>query len=256
MHKNSSQQIISALTQKDFLSTSEASKLLGASEVTCRRIFNRLAERNLVKRVRGGIRRTGQSPEMRIPLGLRDKWFSAEKQLIAKEAAKFITSDMSVAIHGGSTTSLVGMFVEGGTLLVDSLSICHILAERFPNEGGPRVILTGGEFDFRADMISGPEAENGFSKYFPDLAIISCRALDEYGIMDDDSHSVSMIRRCISNAAKNILIADHSKFNQRSFVRGPGWEEIDILITDFYADNFEIIRKIREYGVDVIQLSL
>ena len=256
MHKNSSQQIISALAEKEFLSTAEASELLGASEVTCRRIFNRLTERNLVRRVRGGIRRLGRSPEMRIPLGLRDKWFSAEKQLIAKEAAKFITSGMSVAIHGGSTTSLIGMFVESGTLLVDSLSICHILAERFPNEGGPRVILTGGEFDFRADMISGPEAETGFSKYYPDLAIVSCRALDEHGIMDADSHGVNMIKRCISNASKSILLADHSKFNQRSFVRGPGWESIDILITDFYADNFEIIKKIREYGVEVIQLSL
>ncbi|MBQ4314174.1 MAG: DeoR/GlpR transcriptional regulator [Lentisphaeria bacterium] len=256
MRKDSSQRIISVLAEKEFLSTAEASELLGSSEVTCRRIFNRLAERNLVRRVRGGIRRFSNSSEMRIPFGLRDKWFSAEKELIAREAAKFITPGVSVAIHGGTTTSLIGMFVEAGTLLVDSLSICRILAERFPNEGGPRVVLTGGEFDYRADMLSGPEAENGFARYFTDYAIISCRALDEHGIMDDDSHSVSMISRCISNAEKSILLADHSKFNQRSFVRGPGWENIDILITDFYPENFEIIKKIKESGVEIIQLSL
>ena len=59
MKKGYEQQILSYLAEHEMLSTAEAMRFLPLSEVSVRRIFNRLAESNLVRRVRGGVRLSG-----------------------------------------------------------------------------------------------------------------------------------------------------------------------------------------------------
>ena len=54
MNKGYEQQILSYLAEHEMLSTAEAMRFLPLSEVSIRRIFNKLAESNLVRRVRGG----------------------------------------------------------------------------------------------------------------------------------------------------------------------------------------------------------
>lgn len=255
MKKGYEQQILSYLAEHEMLSTAEAMRFLPLSEVSVRRIFNRLAESNLVRRVRGGVRPPVREQNNRIPLFLRGQWFAAEKQHLAKRAAEFITPEMAVAIHGGSTTAFLGPYLNHGTVIVNSLTICRILADRFPSGGGPRVILAGGEVDLRTDIISGPEAEQSFARYHTDLAFFSCRALDEHGILDTDSNSTAMICRILANTDKNILIADHSKFQQKALVRGPSWDAVDILITDFDPANHEILKGVRAHGVQVILVN-
>ncbi len=255
MQKGYEQQILSYLADHEMLSTGTAMDFLPLSEVSVRRLFNRLAENNLVRRVRGGVRPPVREQTVRIPFFLRGQWFAAEKQRLAKRAAEFITPEMAVSIHGGSTTAFLGMYLDHGTVIANSLAICRILADRFPTGGGPHVILAGGEVDLRSDIISSPEAEQSFAKYHADLAFISCRALDERGILDTDSNSISMIDRIIANAEKTILIVDHSKFRQKALVRGPSWDKINILITDFDPDNHETLKEVRAHGVHVILVN-
>ena len=162
---------------------------------------------------------------------------------------------MAVAIHGGSTTAFLGPYLNHGTVIVNSLAICRILTDRFPSGGGPRVILVGGEVDLRTDIISGPEAEQSFARYHTDLAFFSCRALDEHGILDSDSNAAAVISRILANTGKNILIADHSKFQQKALVRGPSWDAVDILITDFDPANHDILKEVRKHGVQVILVN-
>ena len=61
-----------------------------------------------------------------------------------------------------------------------------------------------------------------------------------------------MIFRIAENTDKLIFIADHSKFRRKAYARGPAWEEIDVLITDFDPENHEQLKEIRARGVEVI----
>lgn len=252
MKNDYDRQILSYLNDHEMLTTEAAMEFLPLSEVSVRRIFNRLAELNLVRRVRGGVRQPVREQNIRIPYFLRGQWFAAEKQRLAKRAAELVKPDMAVAIHGGSTTSFLGMYLDHGTLIVNSLSICRILADRFPSGGGPDVILAGGSVDLHSDIITGPEAERSFTRYRTDLAFISACALDNRGLLDVDSPSASMIFRIAENTDKLIFIADHSKFRRKAYARGPAWENIDVLITDFDPENHERLKEIRARGVEVI----
>ena len=61
-----------------------------------------------------------------------------------------------------------------------------------------------------------------------------------------------MIFRIAENTDKLIFIADHSKFRRKAYARGPAWEDIDVLITDFDPENHERLKEIRARGVEVI----
>ena len=108
MKNDYDRQILSYLNDHEMLTTEAAMEFLPLSEVSVRRIFNRLAELNLVRRVRGGVRQPVREQNIRIPYFLRGQWFAAEKQRLAKRAAELVKPDMAVAIHGGSTTSFLG----------------------------------------------------------------------------------------------------------------------------------------------------
>ena len=184
MKNDYDRQILSYLNDHEMLTTEAAMEFLPLSEVSVRRIFNRLAELNLVRRVRGGVRQPVREQNIRIPYFLRGQWFAAEKQRLAKRAAELVKPDMAVAIHGGSTTSFLGMYLDHGTLIVNP--------------------------------------------------------------------SASMIFRIAENTDKLIFIADHSKFRRKAYARGPAWEDIDVLITDFDPENHERLKEIRARGVEVI----
>lgn len=244
--------ILSYLCDHDFLSLRQAREFIPASDVTIRRLFNKLAESNLVRRVRGGVRPPAQCGEQRVPFFLRDQWNAREKRFIARRAAQLAAPHMAVAIHGGTTTTFLGMYIDCGTLIVNSLSICRILAERFPSGGGPAVYLAGGSLDLRSDILTGPEAERSFGRYHADLAFISSFGLDRCGLLDTDPQSASAISKVADIAEKTVCLADHSKFNKKSVARGPAWSRIDVLVTDFFPENHDLLNSIRDCGVEVI----
>ena len=68
--------------------------------------------------------------------------------------------------------------------------------------------------------------------------------------MGYNTNDVPLKQKMIANSAKTILLCDHSKFESHGFISIHGFDKIDLIITDTGTDP-EIIRKIREKGVDV-----
>lgn len=252
MKSEREQQILAYLSEHEMLTTEEAVRILKTSPATVRRLFNELAESNTVRRVRGGVKIPVAESRQIIPFFLRGQWFSEEKKRLAGKAVEFMKEDTVAFIHGGSTTSFLGMYLDRGTVIVNSLAISKILCERFPSGGGPKVILTGGVLDLSADIISGSAAERSVLNYHADLTFLSASGLDETGLLDVDDESVGMQSAMIRNSDRAIVIADHSKLGRKAMARSAAWEEIDILITDFRPENHEIVKAARAKGVQVI----
>lgn len=248
--------ILRYIEEHDFLSTEEAVEMLHTSAATVRRDFNELAERNTVRRVKGGVRRIPPEANRAIPLTLRHQWFSQEKALIAERAMRLIAPDSTIFVHGGSTTVFVARHLNSGGVITNSVELCEVLRERFPNGNGPEVILAGGRLDLKDGNLLGTRAEHSLAQYRADAAIFSVRGLDEEGTLDTSDDTAAASRTMIEHARVAIMLADHSKFQSAGIARGVFWGQIDVLVTSDIRANAPMLEHIARQGVEVIRVKV
>lgn len=244
-------QILDDLQRLQRLSTREAQQRYNASEATIRRDFNELAASGLAQRTHGGIQFLGsQSPS--IPFGLREEWNIEEKKAMAQEAIRYIHPDHSVMLYGGSTTAYLGLFLTCGRIITNLPDLCQILRMRYPTGEGPQVLLTGGQFNFRTGILEGPALRRSLENYECDIGIASAYGMDETGLLDIDDECSEQIAIMLGRSTLRIVLADHTKFQRKSFCRCLPWEKIHILITTFDPANHATLQAAREKGVKVV----
>ncbi len=248
-------QICALLTGRDFLPTGEIAERIGASEATARRVVNRLAENRMLLRVHGGVRPLPPESNPSIPFGLREQWFSREKQLLAAEAAKLIPREGVLFVHGGSTTTCLGNYISGGSVITNSLRLAELLRERFPTDDGPEVIVPGGTLDRKAGILTGTRAERAIGCYHADAVFFSARGIDAEGVLDTSDATAGVARAMIEHARLAVMIADHSKFSGDGMTRMVHWSQVDVLITTDRPDSRPLLEAIRRQGVKVIAVE-
>lgn len=255
MNKDRIQQILNDLQYKQFISTEQAADHYNVSKTTIRRCFNEFAATGLAHRTHGGIRFLEQeSPS--VPYGLREEWNIEEKKALAQEAVKYIQKFHSVMIHGGSTTGHLGFYLTQGNIITNLPELCHILQMRFPTGNGPRVILTGGEFDFRTGNLMGSALRRSLENYECDVGIASSFGLDETGLVEISDEYSEQISLMLEKSELRIILADHSKFKRKGFCRSLPWNKINILITTFDPENHSVIKSAQSQGVKVVFISV
>lgn len=252
MKKKRMQQILDKLQEKHFLSTLETEKIFNASAATVRRDFNELAASGLAIRTHGGIQVLDEEKTPSVPYGLRENWNSEEKCALAREAVKYIQSEHSVMLYGGSTTGYLGLYLSKGRIVTNLPDLCSHLRVRFPTGNGPQITLTGGQLNFRTGLLVGPAFRRSLENYECDIGICSAYGFDETGLTDIDDECAEQISIMLEKSKLRIVLADHTKFKRKSFCRCLPWEKINILITTFDPQNHEIIKSAREKGVKII----
>ena len=252
MKKRREEDILKQLETREFISTEEAMELVGGSAATVRRVFIRLAESNLAKRVYGGIRSIPKSTGDAIPHNIREGWLREEKQRLAKRAVEFAPLGSAVFLHGGSTTIALAHHIRGCTIITDCIGICNVLMNRFSSGGGPDVILTGGMLDLKTDMLTGFRAEEGIRDYRADVVFFSARGMDDEGVLDLSDPRFATIRLMIQNADMRVMIADHSKFRKFGLMRMAAWKDINVLVTSDHPENRPWFKKIEKHGVKIV----
>jgi DeoR/GlpR family transcriptional regulator of sugar metabolism len=79
----------------------------------------------------------------------------------------------------------------------------------------------------------GEMAKNVFRSYNARLAVISCKGLRLDGGIYDSYESEAEIKRVmLENAEKVALLVDHTKFDNKAFLKLTDINHIDYLITD------------------------
>lgn len=247
------QQFGEYLAAHDYLRVEDAVRRFHASPATVRRDFKAMAAAGLVERVRGGIRRAAMAADGLLPLALREKWFSAEKQRLAQAVAKLLPVGASLFVDGGSTTSHLGLCLpERTTVITNSLSLSALLSRRFTAGGGPEVYLTGGLLYLKSGLMLGANAEAAMGQYRADIAIMSVRGIDATGVYNNTEAIAGIERVMIANAKKRIILADHSKIGRTSLCRVCGLERINTLVTTECTENRAALAAIRAAGVEVV----
>lgn len=206
------QEILRYLQIKHFASIAELSQILYTSQATVRREIQKLEAKGAVKSVYGGvvIAEYSKSP---VPIFLRDKENSANKEKIAEKAATFISDNMTIIFDASSTVRRMCKYIKkrkGLIIITNNLRVCEELRD-FDGQ----VICTGGTLIPRRDCFVGHFAESFIKTVKADMLFFSSQGLSQNGdITDSSEEEISLRKIMLESAKKKFFLCDSSKKNR------------------------------------------
>ncbi|WP_042461879.1 DeoR/GlpR family DNA-binding transcription regulator [Neobacillus dielmonensis] len=243
-------QIITSILQKNKkVLVSDLRKQFNVTEETIRRDLEKLEREGALTRTYGGAV-INQPTNLDLPFNQRIDINLQIKQEIAQKASLYISDNDSLFVDSSSTCfELVKLLNDKRNVTVITNSV-KILNERSNTTN--KIISTGGELVPHSLSLVGAISLETAKKYNPDYAILSCNGLDQTkGIMDSNEPDAELKKFMAQQANKNILLADHTKFDNIAFISFLEFQKIDYLITNIKpSDNW--IKFLHENNITVI----
>jgi DeoR family fructose operon transcriptional repressor len=216
---------------------------------TIRRDLYELEKKGLLTKVHGGavLKKTNVEP-----LFVNRKVSNiAEKEAIALKAAEFVDDFDTLFIDLGTTALSFARQLKnkkGLTVVTNALLVAIELSEC----EDIKIILPGGELRSGDLSLSGPIARKCLDDLYLDKCFIGVSGIAmSSGITDFHVPEAEIRKIMIERSEINIVLADHSKFNNTAFTRVAEISEMDIIITDDRVPD-EFVKSIRDLGVKLI----
>lgn len=232
------QKLTDILQIKNACTIRDLSQSFDVSEMTIRRDLSTLAERNVVKLIHGGAiyNHIGldlqKDPVNNYNLPAEKHTHIKEKSSIARKAVSLIEPDDVIIIDSGSTTELMGDFIQTSK---PSTIICYALNVLFSifKRTNCNLIFGGGYYREDTMMFESKGSIELIQHNRANKAFMSARGVsDKLGITTANSYEKEIKRAVIESSLQKILLVDSSKFDKvRSTYYGE-IEDFDIIITD------------------------
>jgi DeoR family transcriptional regulator of aga operon len=242
--------ILEILENDGQVKVNDLGKLFNVSEVTVRNDLDKLEEKGLLVRTRGGGIKT-HKVRFDYQLNKESTHHLKEKQLIGKKALELIKEDDIILLDSGTTTLEIARNLaemKNLTIITSALNI----ASQFINNESIKVVMLGGNLKNSTLSFIGPITEDSLKNLYCDKAFIGVNGIDsKYGIsaIDIDDAHLNKIMMDISEAV--IVVTDSSKFLKRSFSKIAPITSIDIVLTDSNVPAEEV-KNLQNSGVKVI----
>ncbi len=239
MHANERERLVLQLLEpQGFISFQELDRLVDASPATIRRDLERLAQRGMLRRVRGGAERVrAETTGAQMPPHLAGVPFHenigrnrAQKAAIGAAAARLCRPGEGVMIDGGSTTLQMCAHLDGLNLQVLTNSL-HIVSALLP-QASTRVLVPAGSVFREQNIILSAAGEESMPRFHAPRLFMGAAALGPQGLMQADVVLVAAERRLIDKADEIIVLVDSSKFTGPSGHVVCELDEIDTVVTD------------------------
>ena len=230
------------------LVTADAAAQLGVSIDTVRRDLERLEERGVLRRVRGGA----LPPAPRVPAAFSERLVrrTSEKAAIGARAARRIAGDDIVLLGGGPTVvELARQWPVGGpsTVVTTSLDVALELAGR----DGVVVVLAGGRLLADEHTVVGAETVAALGDVRADTCVLGAGSLDaEAGQTFLHREEAQVGRAMVAAARRTLVLADAEKLGTVGPYAVAAAERIATLITDAAAP-VEVTAALDERGVEI-----
>lgn len=206
------QEIVSFIIPRHFASISEIATHIYTSGATVRRDLKALERMGIVKSVYGGVVLCEYEKES-VPIYLRDNENSAQKELIAAEAAKLIPERATVILDSSSTVRRICKHIKerkGLTVITNNLRVCQEL-----KDCDIKVVCTGGSLISKRECFAGHFAEEFLRRISADVLFFSAQGLSEAGDITDSSEEEIALRRVmLERSRKKIFLCDSSKLGK------------------------------------------
>jgi DeoR/GlpR family transcriptional regulator of sugar metabolism len=232
----------------------DLAKRLGVSEMTIRRDVDKLVERGGVIKTLGGVQ-TAHAPQQlyESPIQQRLPMHRAEKEQIAREALRTLHPQQTVFLDGSTSCLVLAKYIAkelpGLTVVTHSAMVCMELGRLAENRNS--VFMLGGQFDAASACFVGPTAEEAARRFFVDIAFFSTKGfLPDVGTFESSIVTIRIKQIIAEQAARVVLLADHSKFGQRALCKALDIAQIQEVVTDGAASQSDLAR-LEERGVTV-----
>ncbi|MGE8001952.1 DeoR/GlpR family DNA-binding transcription regulator [Lysinibacillus sp. NPDC093216] len=202
---------------------------------TIRRDFDELEQQHLLTRVHGGaVKYTNVRNE---PAFLRKLQMQKEaKRDIARLAASRICDGDTIAVDTGTTTVHIADFllaVNDITVVTNSIAAAvqfNLAIEERRMTG--KVILLGGTTNPRQSSVTGAMTLELLGNMNFDKAFISCGGISDGIVYDYDLDESLISKKMLDRSKMNLLLADASKINGKSFYQICHIEEYSEILCD------------------------
>ncbi|ARC39012.1 DeoR/GlpR transcriptional regulator (plasmid) [Paracoccus yeei] len=230
--------ILSAVQDRPVVTVADLCALTGVSEATVRRDIAHLHVAKKLRRVRGGAEAIAPPQFVGInarPFAVNQTIRMAEKRAIAQAAVDLCQDGDAIIINGGTTTFQMVHPLSARRMQVFTNSFP--IAEHLLKHSKNTVLLPAGAIYREQNIILSPFDEDGSSHFYARRMFIGCRGLGPLGLMEGDPLLIQAEQKLIGQADELIVLADSSKFDQRSSLLLCPLARIHTVITDEGIDD-------------------
>lgn len=223
--------ILAKLTADGKVIVSELAKDFNVTEETIRRDLEKLDREGLASKTYGGAV-AKQASAIDLPYNVRESVNVAQKQRIAEAISELIHDGDRIMLDSSSTALYILKSLKDKknlTIITNSVKLLLELSDK-PDW---TVLSTGGALKKGALSLTGSSAEKMISSYHVDIAICSCKGLDQELGVTDSNENDSLIKQAMFHSAETrILALDTEKLDKKSFVKVCDLSDVDMIATD------------------------
>jgi DeoR/GlpR family transcriptional regulator of sugar metabolism len=221
--------LLDLIRVRGFAALEELVRELGVSESTIRRDLDALEEQGAAKRTHGGVLYAGGMPRL-AEFDERQPSHWAAKRAIAVKAAEVITDGETVLLDGGTTTYEVARLLVGRSLQVVTNSLP--VANLFASESRTDLVLLGGYVSPRTGVCLGPYANELLARLHVTTTILSAAGIADEGLFNAHLLLAETEQAMLRAAGRVVVVADSSKFGQKSLTLVSPLDAIDLVVSD------------------------
>lgn len=224
------QLILKQIRQEGKATIDQLSEKLNVSGMTIRRDLAQLEEEGKVVRTHGGAM-SAKTLIAETPYSNKVSHRTSQKRAIAELAAKMVPQGAKILLDSGTTTIELARAIawrEDLTIVTNDVKIAIELLD-----SKSQVLTTGGDMQRGIGALLGPHAQNLLEQIRVDLLFLGAHAIElQAGITAPAMDKALIKKLMIDAAAETWVVADSSKFGQRSFVHVCSFSQIDGIVTD------------------------
>lgn len=209
---------------------STLSSMLNVSEVTIRRDLEKLEEEGFLTRTHGGAVLNKEEEE---PVAAVNGSNPADYQEIADIAVQMIKDGDIIMLTNGSINLHIARKLGNKnniTILTNDITI----ATELSSNKSVKVVLLGGDVDFRYNAVFGTLTTNNLRKFFVSKLFIEIDGISgELDLTVSSIDMASLIQEAVNNASQKVLVLTAEAFEKNSFYRVGKVQQIaDQMITN------------------------
>ena len=222
--------IVELVSERGSCSVDLLAEEMACSKATIRRDLSELEAKGLIERSHGGaVPATSVGEEQ----SYRQKEVQNldAKMAIGERASEEIHPNQVVFFDAGSTTMQVAKEAADRGPFLAVTNSPFVALELATGDG--EVKLTGGSLRPQTRALVGPSAERFMDRISIDVLFLGTNAVDrDRGLMTPNEDEAAMKSLMIERADRVVLVADGTKFGERSFLQFGTIEDLDQVVTD------------------------
>ncbi|WP_159618927.1 DeoR/GlpR family DNA-binding transcription regulator [Ruania rhizosphaerae] len=248
-------EISEIVSAKGFIRIDELAEHFGVTPMTIHRDLDELDARGVVSKVRSGAKAT-PIEEVERNVGLRRHHMLPQKRAMADAALAWLeeldADHLTRVVALDDSTSALALV--DGLAARDELTIVSNflpVIEQVAATGHATMFGLGGTFSPGFQSFQGSSTHEAIRSIQIDVFFLSATAVGQGAVFHPEEGPLQVKRSLIDQAARSVLLVDHTKFSRRALHRQAGLSEMDAVVVDDGIDPADL-RRLREHVETVI----